>query len=314
MKYSVLAVILLSLGCTKKEPATPPSAPTDAKPAAEESPKEAAPEPESILVLNEPGSAPPRRLRWQLEAGSRKQLVWESSNYVFYVQQGAKKQTESKLPPIVQVIELTVTEVTDSGVAKISYEVLSDEVRKSSDDSVGLHITPAKGVTGAFELDSLGVLRRLTQVLPEGLSPKADLEYIENLLRLTFVQVPEQPVGIGAKWDIARSVTRRGIRMEETATVELMEIKGEVFEFAYTLNSKGAAETEVAPRGEVIGVRFEDFTWGAKGRVETALRSVAPIAATVDNDLMLNTRFEREGKPDDVLDMKVARDVVMRGK
>ena len=93
MKYSVLAVILLSLGCTKKE-AAPEPAPSEAEAVAvedamateAEGAEDAAPEASaSILTVKDPGSAPPIKLRWQLAVGDEKKLVWES-DYMFHSQ------------------------------------------------------------------------------------------------------------------------------------------------------------------------------------------------------------------------------------
>ena len=323
MKYSIFALIVLSLACTKKEaPAEAPAEESEAalaeaaapetEPAVEDSQEAPPVETAPVIELIDAGKPPLRTLRWAFEPGEAQGLLWKS-DYTFHAQRkGAEKQPIKVLPRMRQRLELSVVSVSDDGLAEVSYEALSDEIIKTPKVSPGVHITPAKGVRGTYKVDARGVVSEFSLSLPEGLNQDADLEYVENLLRLTVLPVPSEAVGVGAKWSVTREGERRGIPMKERLSVELIRAEGARVELAFELQSEGSRESEVAPRGKLLGVRFEEYSWNATGRLKTNLSAVVPKRADVDNELVLSSRFESPGNAPDQLDMKVSRELEMR--
>lgn len=342
MKLVVFTVCLAFVGCTKAEtPAEPASDPPTAETPEEGSPagdpaaatpegegdegSAAAPAGSAIkkapdlrvvgepaIAVVDPGKEPRRALRWEFETESDLSVAMTSAT-TFRLEasdlEGSGKT--SVLPKVRQTFDLDAKPVSGSGTVEVAFEVLDDEMIETPDADPKVHLPAAKGTTGSYRVDSAGVSRDFTLAPAEGLRPDVDLEYLQNLLRMMVFPFPEEPIGVGAKWTITQRVERRGIEMKEETTLELLALRGKNVKLAFKLASRGKRKSTVqVPAGQAH--RDEAYTWDAEGKLGTSLTRLVPRRATLDNDLLLRTNVQMDTGESGVVDMEVARSVVMK--
>jgi len=331
MKYAILALALLTLACSKKEsPSEAPSSDSmgttheaEAE-GTEAAPAEAQPE-EAVLPSVEPpvvelidaGRPPLRKVRWQFEKGSDERLKMKSA-YVFQAdvkgaKAGPRAGQRQVLPTMLQTIDFVIQDVSADGLAEVTFEVRDDAILNTPNVTPGLHITGAKGATGTYRVDSTGVIHDFAFTPPPDANPRADLEYVENLLRLMVFPVPDQPIGVRAKWTVTRDVERRGIPMKEQVTLELLKLAGSQITLAFELKSNGSRQTKVGkPSAEAL--RTEETSWDAKGRTKSSLTKLVPRLSTLENVLVLESKLTKPEGQTEQVDMIVERRIEMRRK
>lgn len=327
MKWAVYSLALLSLACSKKDPASEipvgdinslsplQEAEQEARPGEGQSVQVTAPQavPPTVKLIDA-GAPPLRRLRWEFRKGAQEVLEMESS-YAFQAKAkgfvGAATGPRHVLPSLVQTVELAIEDVSSDGLARVAFQVTNDRVLETPNVTGSLSVTGAKGTTGSFRVDSKGVVSECELAVPEVLPPGADLEYVQNLLRLMVFPVPDEPIGAGAKWSVARVVERRGIPMNEQVTLELVELAGSEVTLTFELESQGSRQTTIGA-AENEAIKTEDFTWEADGRTTTSLTRLVPRSLTLGNQLVLNTQVARPSGAIEHLDMNVDRRVEIR--
>lgn len=323
MKYTMLALLVVSTACSKKDAQESPRADDMAEATltggSDASEQDAPPEPPAagrpVVELIDAGSPPLQELRWELETGAQQVLEMESA-YTFEAKadgyEGAtRSQVRRVLPAMVQTIQLVVDDMPADGPAQVTFEVTKDRVLDTSDANADLWVTPATGTKGSFQVDSLGVLSDFELIASSALPEGVDLEYVENLLRLIVFPVPDEPVGIGAEWDVSRAVERRGILTNEQVHIELEELSGSEVTVNFRLESHGSRQ-ETIGTGQHEAVRTQNLRWGAEGRTKVRLTSLAPILLKLENDVALASQVARPTGAVEKLDMRVDRRVEMR--
>ena len=229
MKFGVIALVLLALACSKaegpSEAAKPGAAMTTPAVDPEPTEKEAnlepaasnAPTPGAAVVkLLDAGKPPRREIHWQFQEGAVDVLKLKNVSVMRATSKdfdGTERTGTPQIPRgMLQKIAVTTRAVSDDGTAAVEFRVLEDTLLKTPNPTPGVSITPAKGAHGTYTVSSSGVVSGFELVLPPGFdSAQAErLEYVENILQLTVVPVPAEPVGEGAKWSVTRDMKRRG--------------------------------------------------------------------------------------------------------
>jgi hypothetical protein len=314
MKYSVLVVILLGLGCTKKEVGSEP-APAGANSVASDSSQSDTVMPTDAVQVQvlERGEPPLRQIRWQFREGSEEILelknisVMKAKSTDF---DGTKRTGTPQVPPgMLQQIAITTEGVSDDGTAAVGFRVVEDTLLDTSNPTPGVSITPAKGARGTYSVGPSGVIHDFTLVLPPELDPaQAErVEYLENLLQLTVLPVPKEPVGVGGRWSVTRAIERRGSSMDERIVIELVDRTESGVVVAWKLGSMSNTEDTMR-----TGSKSSEYKWDAEGRTTFVLSKVLPIRSDFDNVAHLHSEFVRPDDSTQVLDVVVERQVEMR--
>ena len=330
MKYAIYLLALLTLACSKKEAAseTPMGAATSVsrQPEAEgagqsadgQSEQAAAPrEAPPTINLIEAGAPPLRQLRWELKKGATEILEMESA-YTFQAETKGypgvpedQRQVRKVLPAIVQTIELGIDDMSAAGLAQVAFEVTNDQVLDASDATDALYVTGAKGTKGGFRVSSKGVISDFALTVPPEAPEGADLEYVENLLRLIVFPLPDEPIGVGAKWTVTRVVERRGMPTNEQVALELVELAGSEMGLKFKLESHGSKQ-ETVGKAQHEALRTQDLRWDASGRTKISLTNLVPRSLTLENDVVLKSQLARPTGAVEHLDMSVDRRVEIR--
>jgi hypothetical protein len=300
MRYSIFAIILFSLACSKSEPATPPTdatpsepsaAPSEAPPAA---PDEAAKAEPSIAFLAA-GDEPRRVLHRTFEAGA-KETVKIRSQVTMTAHMGVQDKQKTVIPPILHTLALEVQSVQADGTATVGFEVIRSEVLAEKEASAEVRGKMEKaaaslpGLKGTYRIDAQGMISAVEIAEPAkdaNRDPNMAESIGEFILR-SAVPIPSEAVGQGGKWTVQRSLKEGGILIDQTSTYKLRKLDGS--------NIVVALETErSAPKQKVGGgpdqYDLALFTAKGDGQLEFELDRLAPrLARSQTETELLMTR------------------------
>jgi hypothetical protein len=223
------------------------------------------------LELIDPGKEPREKLRFRYEAGKveRVKLV---NGTTMSVEVGEKKLATPRMPDVEIQTALKVLSVDGGGGARreLTIERVSlasgVDLEPGTRDELLKMLKTIENLTGRHRVDSRG---RLTSMeLDKSAVAGPQLTQLMDQLEQSFSQLgaafPEEEVGEGARWTVNTEVVQQGMRLRQSASYELTELKGR----------KGRAKlklTQLAPRGKVEppglppGVKAELLGMSARG-------------------------------------------------
>ncbi len=276
---AVTVLVLVATGCSGTDDAATPT-PT---PASGPPPTTELPNPD----LLDPGDAPRRPLRLDLEPGTSTALVVTVDLGVVQEVDGAEQVLDA--PPVSQTVVLTVDAV-EGEVADVSLLVTDATVDAEAtdlSDAEVLTLTAAArqvvGIAGRAQFDTRGGLRSFRYVLPDDLDPAlaATLDQLEGQIAGLIVPLPEEAVGVGARWRVRSTTTLGGAAVDQITTYTVTDLDDDRIAYTAAVDQRAANQALTLPglpdgtSGRLVS---SQVTGTSVGTVETS--SLASDAAS----------------------------------
>ncbi len=257
----------------------------------------AAPAAGSDITVLSTGATPRRALRYSFSQGAS-ETVTMRQQMSMTMEMGGMAMPPQALPATLITTKLSVENVAADGSAALAGEIVSVEV-----DTVGAD--PALVNAMQPQLAALNGTQMRYRVSPTGLV--SDLQYGDNPAMAEAaralqsadqlsVPFPTENVGVGAKWQVMRSVTQNGLTIGQQVeyTVKSLDADGAELEVLITQSAKDQAMDAAAmPAGASAKLRSLE----GKGTSSSSIR------------------FNRlQPSVDMKLDMKMAIDIEMGGE
>lgn len=247
--------------------ATPKEA---AKPAAPESPTEAgqakapeggapatpvaAPVTETKVEMIDAGAEPRQALRYKFAAG-RKDVLLMDMDMAMAIKAGTMEQPEMQLPRMRMTMEVDSKELTPDGNLKYGFNLTTVELVEDPAANQMLvqalkgEITKMQGLNGTAEVTPRGFTKQADIKVPEGAGQQVQqmLDNMQQQIRQMSAPLPEEPVGVGARWKVVMPIELPLIKMQQTATYELTSIQGDTGEFKIVLEQNAPPQTMTIP-------------------------------------------------------------------
>lgn len=306
MRITFIAILLLSLACSKSEapaetnaePATAEAAPTEAPPA-EGAAAEAAPAPKAppatpelppetkpVVKLLAAGEPPLKELRRTFDKGDKETMTLEVGEVI--TMKGGGWDALSRPLALRQTIELETASVSKDGTAEVTLRVVgAEEVEGTSEKPNTKQMNPT-GVTGRYQIDARGVMTELS-LEPTPNNPSVQKPFLDSMrskLRSMAPAFPEEPVGVGAKWTVSSEVNEFITHLSEEVTVELIKSTGSEVVLRFTVASKGDRHHDFKPP--------QDITVEVKtsGEAKLDLGKVAPVSSDLKQEVVQTATIE----------------------
>jgi hypothetical protein len=138
------------------------------------------------------------------------------------------------------------------------------------------------GATGSLTVDPRGFQRELSIGLPAGLGQ--ELTQFMNSARLAIgqmaVPLPEEPIGVGAKWQVEETIAQDGIQVRQKTYYELLAMDGPRLQIR-TQTVQAAEQQKAALPGLPSGVSAKvlSLRGAGAGESEVDLRRLVPGSA-----------------------------------
>jgi hypothetical protein len=160
--------------------------------------------------------------------------------------------------------------------------------------------------------DAIGRVRMVTTVgprggtlslsldRPPGLRPEAERLFtgMEESARNLSASLPEEPVGVGAVWDVTRVATIMGIRCQQTTSHELVAIDGDRVTLRLQMQQTALPQEYPVPGApEDVRARIETFNAAGSGDVVIDLTKPGLVENTSTGRVAFSMSFDAaEGK------------------
>lgn len=162
-------------------------------------------------------------------------------------------------------------------------------------------------VTATFEVDARGITRRADVVIPTTVSTRLATLLGNIRTALISVPLPEEAVGIGARWQVERLHEVAGIKTKQTIVYSLLEREGRILRLGMTLQ-QSAAPQEV-PFDSESAFQVEAYEVSGTGSMLMSLDALTPLSEVHANSELRG--IVRRGTQSEPLRMAGSGDVIV---
>ena len=156
--------------------------------------------------------------------------------------------------------------------------------------------TPAPGLVGATARGTMtdrGWMGSLESDSSAALPPETAvaLSHIAAMIRQLPVPLPEEPVGVGARWEVTETVRFLGVRMVQTSAYELLEREGNRVK-VHVAMAETATPGESLSFGAGPKLRIGSLVAHGEGDVSIDLGLLLPHRSQITIDMDITGRLD----------------------
>ena len=270
-----------------------PTPTTEAEPPSS-APDPGSPTPSSIIsvttgeiVLLDEGQGTKEPLRLAPAVGNQMELGADLTIQVTMEVDG-QTMPNPGFPSVAMVLGVEVIDV-DPGTGHITYNITYDTIELGTASEFPDEARAA--INGVFQElknlklvlvgDNRGRVLEATVDAPDDLNPflVQMLDSLSQSMKQVSAPLPEEAVGIGARWSITGAITTGGLTFDQTATYELVERTGDRFTVAVTVEQTAEPQSI----GEsALSVQITDYSATGNGNMVMDLAYPIPVSGLID--------------------------------
>jgi hypothetical protein len=292
----IVCVLLFAFGCGKKEKpqepensndstVTPTSQDTDKSTSSQAEdvvPLTADSDTEVVVKLLDPGARPRSPLRYKFQAGRTETMVMEMKMSTA-MEMGGQKAPETKSPPSEMTMTIESKEVSPQGDLRYEFKLKKADVIPDPNANpmmVGAmkqSLNSMVGMNGTVTVTSRGFTKDTDIKMPDGINPQVaqSMGNMHQSMSQMSAPFPAEPVGIGGRWQVSMPLETNGMKIKQTATYELVEIRGDKVKFNVTIKQTADPQEMSMPGTKVS---LESLKSSGNGTVETTLTDLVPTS------------------------------------
>ncbi|HEY9600447.1 MAG TPA: hypothetical protein V6C85_02475 [Allocoleopsis sp.] len=236
-----------------------------------------------------PGAAPRQELRFQPKANT-KQITTITTNMEAVGTLSGQPMPSMKLPTSVIKMETTITQVDANGDIHSQYLFTDADVTPAPDtppemvNALRSAIKQIVGLKGTSIVDNRGQIKSGNIDLPEASDPITNqlFKQISNSLAQSSSPLPQEAIGIGAKWRVASQLNVGGINLSQNTIYELVALKDNVATFNVSLEQQAQSQKLNLP-GMPAGATFtiKSLKSQGQGQIVVPLDMVIPVRSNI---------------------------------
>jgi uncharacterized protein DUF6263 len=276
--------------------------------------------PSSAVKLLDPGAEPRQVLRLHPKAGD-KQTLSTTLRMAMDVKVGEMENPATKLPAMKLTMDATVKSVTAEG--DITYETLMQDADVAADAGASPEIAEAmkgslaklKGLSSSRTMSSRGINIATEVKAPEGANAQMRqvMDQLKESLNQIVAPLPEEPVGVGAKWEAKMQVKSEGMTISQTATYQVVSLEGEHLATKATIVQSAANQQIQSPAMPGLKVNLTKMTGAGNGEMKFDLARTLPVEATMESHTELSMAMNLGGQ-NQAMTMKIDMNLRSEGK
>jgi hypothetical protein len=260
--------------------------------------------PQPVVDMLDPGDEPRAPLRYALTTGTTSTATQTVDQSIRQVDQDGFGST-TRVPTIDLGLQLTVLEVLPDGTARVglaftSVDATGNGSAQSSDQARAIEIALADitDLTGESTITDRGVVLAGGYEIPEGLpdTVKALIEQYESQLQSVSPPLPEEALGVGARWRATTELDLGGIEARQTYDYTVESVSGPEVELSVRIRQI-AKPQDFEPPGARKGdeYRLLSLKLRGKGSMTLDLTTPIPVEAAIEGQAVQKTRTRERG-------------------
>jgi hypothetical protein len=262
------------------------------------------------MKLLDPGSPPRRVLRYGWRPRQGETLTMDLRTAAS-TEEGANKQPEIELPPVRILVAIDPRDVSPQGDLSYAWHVTSAEVTTDPQTPISLaagmsaEVAEVEHLSGTGRVTSRGLSEQVSlDALPAADSKGATgqmVEQVRQTLRDVAAPLPEEEVGVGARWEKLSQLASRDARVTQTETFRLASIAGDSGSLADVLAQTAPPQPLLSPGGEpgTPPARIESMLSSGDGTTRFVLSRLVPETKFQGTTTMVVSSGARSGDAGD---------------
>ncbi len=249
----------------------------------------------SQIKVLETGAEPRKVLRLHPQTGDKQKLAI-NIKMTMDMQMGEVQSQSMKLPAMTLPMDLTVQSVSPEG--EITYEMVLGEATVGEEPGTLPQVAEAmksalgnsKGLSGTGKMSNRGLSRSMDLKLPANADPQTQktMEQMKDSFSQVGVRLPEEAIGLGAKWEVRMPVQSQGMNLDQTTTYELVAVEGERCTAKTTITQRAANQKIESPAMPGLKVDLTKMVGQGTGDVVFDLTKLAPVDGKSDLHTEMN--------------------------
>ena len=262
------------------------------------------------VKLLAPGSEPRKQLRLHPKQGD-KQTAAMTIQMAMAMKMG-ETDVPMKLPAINMTMETAVDKVTSAGDIQFTSTVTDVGVAEEPDanpqaaDAMKSALGSVKGLESKGTMSNRGFNKGTDIKIPAEAEPqmRAMMEQMKDTMSHLASPMPEEPVGVGAKWEVKMPMKSQGMTINQTATFELVSLEDEKISTKSTIVQNAANQKVQNPA--MPGLKMDLIKMSGTGTGETTndLAQLIPLSGNVDFHSEMSMGVNANGQKQN-MDMKM---------
>ena len=251
-----------------------------------------------VFNLMAPGEEPRRSLRYRLAAGATHKLVM-TLRMSLGVEVDGRGAPVQRAPAMRMVFDCRVTEA-DEAQARFDFglteppELFETEgVPPAVLEPMRKSLASLSSIRGHVAMTSRGVVKEASVEVGPGLDKGAEqmIQSMRQSMEQTSVPLPEEPVGVGARWKMLHRVQGGGVTLYQVAEFRVLRFEEEIATLAVTLEQFAPRQEMVLPAGAGARAELTSMQGHGEGHVAVDLTSPVPrSSADFDTTLRMNVQ------------------------
>ncbi len=189
--------------------------------------------PSNVRLLSA-GAEPRRALKYKFEKGLERQVVL-STRTKSTIRMGTRTLGDAAVPQLALTARIIVAEVKPTGTARLLMVSGRPSITNKSElpaayvAQLDQALQTLGGIRGETVVDDHGhvVRSKLNTTQFKSAALRQTIESLQGPLSRMAAPFPQEPVGLGAKWEVTAMVKEQGMQMKQTVTHELVELDGD---------------------------------------------------------------------------------------
>lgn len=241
--------------------------------------KDSAPPAGLSVTLNEAGTQPREELRFTPPKGLK-----ESMAMTMKMGMSISGISATDLPAMVMTMDLEVTDVEPSGNIHAKFALseahVVDEpnVMPAVREAMQVSLDQVIGLSGSQTIDNRGFGKDATMKLPPDVAPETKqlMEGMMNSMEQLVAPMPEEPVGLGAKWTTVMPLTVNGMTLVQEANYTITAIDGKLVTTDLIMTQRAEPQTIKQPNMPPVKLLYLDSS--GTGQVSFDTRKLVPTS------------------------------------
>lgn len=249
------------------------------------------------------GAEPHAVYRLKAEAGDQ-QIANISANIRMGMSAAGAPGEMIAMPTMKMKAVITMKNVTADG--EVDYEVEVGEADVAADSNVPAPLVEAvkasmasmKGFVVTSTMTDRYYNKKADAKIPPGTDPqtRASMEQMkESFASMKFI-LPEEAIGVGAKWEVKGKVKTQGATAEQTTTHELIAIEGDILTVKSSTTATAANQKIPNPLMPNLKVDLTKLTGTETETATVSLKKILPLEATANERAELSLSINAGGQ------------------
>jgi hypothetical protein len=245
-----------------------------------------------IVTVTSNGAEPRKALRYVSTKGHREHMVLDFLMAITMTV-GDTSVPETKLPSLRAGADIEVTDVSPAGDLTVSTTFTDANWIAAPDMDPALLTrlnsvtTDLKGVSGTTVMTSRGIAQDVKIDASKVSNPELmqTMSAMQQMMQNVSEPLPEEPVGVGATWQVRSSVNGNGVQTFNTVSLQLIAMDDTSYTLKFTLDQTAPHQTISNPALGGAAASIDSSTGTGTGTTKVQFDMLSP-----KTDLDLNSK------------------------